>query len=174
MTVLEGLENATALVRSPSTRTAEMMNEHNKFNQTINDDLLRNSSLSGRRINLCRRFLIEDCYRLAALIYISAIAKFVKGTQIESECLMRHLRSGLIDPATDWAFPVEMVLRLLLGGGMVHSQANVYYVLQLMDISTTLDWDAWKAIRDTLGEYFLHADICAGGHQSFWLYIEDN
>jgi len=112
MTVLEGLENATASVRSPSTSTAEMVNEHSRFSQTINDDLLRNSSMPERRINLYRRSMIEDCYRIAALIYISAIAKFMKDGQIESERLIQHLRSELIDPSTDWAYPVEMMLRL--------------------------------------------------------------
>lgn len=169
MIVLEGLQNTTALVRSPSKGTAEMMNEHSRFSQTINDDLLRISSMPEMRNNVYRRFMIEDCFRIAALIYLSTVAKFAKDGQIESEPLLQHLRSKLIDTSTDWAHPVEMILRLLLGGGKVHSQESVYYVLLLMDISITLDWDCWKNIRDRLREYFLHAGICAGVHQSLWL-----
>jgi len=82
---------------------------------------------------------------------------------------LQHLQMKLIDASTDWGHSVEMILRLLMGGGRVHSSENIYYVMQLMDLAVTMNWSAWKFVRDALLDYLLHAEICAGVHQDLWL-----
>jgi hypothetical protein len=171
MIILEGLRNATALIVDPSNR--ERHQQHSGFMQKINDDLIQILSPPPKCTTPFRRFLIEDSFRLATLIYLSIIPKVVIGRQIDCEVLLEHIRLKLIDSSTDWGGTIEMILKLLVAGGDVHSQPNVYYVVQLMDLLLPLDWSAWKLVRDTLLDFLLHAEICSGVHQDLWLYRID-
>jgi len=167
MIILEELRNATALIVDPLNK--ERHQQHFGFVQKINDDLIQMLSPPPKCTTPFRRFLIEDSFRLCALIYLSIAPKVVIGIQIDSEALLDHIRLKLIDPSTDWGGTIEMILKLLVAGGKVHSQQNVYYVTQLMDLLLPLDWSAWKFVRDTLLDFLLHAEVCSGIHQDLWL-----
>lgn len=88
---------------------------------------------------------------------------------LDCDLFLSHLHLNVLDASTDWGQSIGMILRLLMGGGRVHSQENVCYVMQLMDFAVTMNWATWKFVRDTLLVYSLHAEICAGIHQSLWL-----
>lgn len=169
MIILEGLENATQLTQIEAASDSERLEKHTTFLQHVNDDLLRTLSLPAKTTNVFRRFLIEDSFRLAALIYLSGIVHCIRDGVLDCELFLQHLHLKVLDASTDWGQSIEMILRLLMGGGRVHSQENVYYVMQLMDFSVTMNWSAWKFVRDALLDYLLHAEICAGVHQSLWL-----
>jgi hypothetical protein len=167
MIILEGLRNATALIVDLSNK--ERHQQHYNFVQKINHDLIQLLSPPPKCTTPFRRFLIEDSFRLSALIYLSIVPKVVIGGQIDCEVVLEHVRPKLIDSSTDWGGTIEMILKLLIAGGNVHSQSNVYYVVQLMDLLLPLDWSAWKFVRDTLLDFLLHAEICSGVHQDLWL-----
>jgi hypothetical protein len=167
MIILEGLRNATALIIDPSNK--ERHQQHSSFVQKIDGDLIQILSPLPKCTTPFRRFLIEHSFRLAALIYLSIAPKVVIGGQIDCEVLLEHIRVKLIDPSTDWGGTIEMILKLLMAGGNVHSQTNVYYVVQLMDLLLLLDWSAWKFVRDTLLDFLLQAEVCSGVHQDLWL-----
>ncbi|PVH82311.1 hypothetical protein DL98DRAFT_143460 [Cadophora sp. DSE1049] len=169
MIILDGLENATLLTQEGLPDDPEQLQKYTIFLQHINDDLLRTLALPSKTTNVFRRFLIEDSFRLAALIYLSGITNCLVGGVLNCELFLSHLHLKILDPSTDWGHSIGMILRLLMGGGRVHSQENVYYVMQLMDMSVTMNWSAWKFVRDTLLDYLLHAEVCTGLHQSLWL-----
>jgi hypothetical protein len=167
MIILEALLNATTLIIDPSNKKRHQ--QHSAFVQKINDDLILLLSPSPKTTIPFRRFLIEHCFRLAALIYLSIVPKVVIGGQIDCEAFLEPVRLNLIDSSTDWGGIIEMILKLLISGGNVHSQKNVYFVVQLMDILLPLDWSAWKFVRETLLDFLLHDEVCSGVHQDLWL-----
>jgi hypothetical protein len=165
--ILEGLCNATALIVDPTDK--ERQQQHSCFVQKINENLIQILTRPPKYTTPFRRFLIEDSFRLCALIYLSIVPKVVIGGQIDCEVLLEHIRLKLIDPSTDWGGTIEMILKLLIAREDVHSQLNVYYVARLMDLLLPLDWSAWKFVRDTLLDFLLHAEVCSGVHQDLWL-----
>jgi hypothetical protein len=167
MIILEFLSNATALIIDPSNK--ERHQQHSGFVQKLNDDLIQMLSPPPKCTTPFRRFLIEDSFRLAALIYLSIVPKVVIGGQLDCQVLLEHIQLKLIDSSTDWGGTIEMILKFLVAGVNVHSQPNVYYVVQLMDLLLPLDWSAWKFVRDTLLDFLLHAEVCSGVHQDLWL-----
>ncbi|KAG4432121.1 hypothetical protein IFR05_012395 [Cadophora sp. M221] len=168
MIILEGLENATQLAQEIP-QDPEKLQKHTSFLKNIDDDLLRTLALPSKTTNVFRRFLIEDSFRLAALIYLSGITHCLVEGVLNCDLFLNHLHMKVLDASADWGHSIGMILRLLMGGGRVHSQENVYYVMQLMDLAVIMNWSAWKFVRDTLLDYLLHAEICAGVHQSLWL-----
>jgi hypothetical protein len=54
-----------------------------------------------------------------------------------------------------------------MDGGNVHSEENVYYVLQLMDFFITLSWSDWKIARDTLLDFLLMMRFVPGNCKIF-------
>jgi hypothetical protein len=167
MIILEGLRNATALIIDPTNK--ERHQQHYNFVQKINHDLIQLLSPPPKCTTPFRRFLIEDSFRLTALIYLSIVPKVVIGGQINCEVVLEHVRLKLIDSSTDWGGTIEMILKLLIAGGNVRSQQNVYYVVQLMDLLLPLNWSVWKFVRNTLLDFLLHAEVCSGVHQDLWL-----
>jgi hypothetical protein len=165
--ILEGLRNATALIIDPTNK--ERHQQHSGFVQKINHDLIQLLSPPPKCTTPFRRFLIEDSFRLTALIYLSIVPKVVIGGQINCEVVLEHVRLKLIDSSTDWGGTIEMILKLLIAGGNVRSQQNVYYVVQLMDLLLPLNWSVWKFVRNTLLDFLLHAEVCSGVHQDLWL-----
>ncbi len=169
MIILESLGNATLLFRDPAHVKSKLQQELNTFANQLNDDLTRILAPIPRCTTPFRRFLIEDSFRLAALIYISAMSKGFPNWGAGCEKVLELVTSELLDNTSDWSHTVQMIFHLLVTGGKTHSQENIYYVLQLMDIFVTLDWDACKTIRDRLQDYLLYAKICAGKYQDLWL-----
>jgi hypothetical protein len=113
--------------------------------------------------------LIEDCFRLAALIYISGVPKNFSDWRSGCDRFIRHLEPKLIDTTKSWGECIKLILKLLVAGGSVHSDEIAYYVLQLMDLFITLSWSDWKLARDTLLNFLLHDEICEGATQDFWV-----
>lgn len=167
MIILNGIETSTALILDPSNQFREL--EHSRFVKEVNNDLVRVLSPHIRRETPFRRMLIEDSYRLAALIYISTLPKMLENGKMSCETVLQQLQPKLVDSSTDWGHTIEMILRHLTGRVKVESQENIYYVLQLMDFSLPLDWSAWKFVRDLLLDFLLHAEVCSGVHQDLWL-----
>jgi hypothetical protein len=169
MIILEGLENTTLLIRQTRGLDKRKLEQHSKFVKKLNDDLNRMIDDPSRQSVPFRRFLIEDSFRLAALIYISGVSKKFPDWQSGCDRFIRHLEPKLIDTTKGWGQCIELILKLLMAGGNVHSEENAYYVLQLMDFFITLSWSDWKIARDTLLDFLLHDEICQGALQDFWL-----
>lgn len=170
--VLDGLESATLLQRSP---TEKRRKDFADFVESLNEDLIRTVVPYPNHTTPSRRYLMEDSYRLAALIYISALCERPAALDWESACevLVHDLNQSLFNFTSDWGYAIEMIIRLVMRGGRVRSQENIYYVLQVMDFSIPMDWHAWKRVRDALFGYLMYAKSCAGVHQDFWVCTMD-
>lgn len=168
MTILGGLEHATSMSSVGLGSDSRHAGRHAAFLMQIDNDLLRTLTLPLKPSNMIRRILIEDCYRLSALIYLSAAPHCIRDSKLDCEIFLPYLYEKLIDPSTGWGQSSERILRLLMDGQSMGSQVVVYHVMQLMDVSVTMGWDAWKSARDLLLDYLLHAEICTGMHQDIW------
>jgi hypothetical protein len=170
--VLDGLESATLLQHSP---TELRRKEFTHFVESLNEDLIRTVVPYPNHTTPSRRYLIEDSYRLAALIYISAICGERMKSDWDNACktFLDDLSSSILDINSDWGYTIEMILRLVMRGGRVRSQENIYYTVQIMNFSIPMDWHEWKGVRDALFGYLINAKICAGSHQDFWVCTMD-
>ncbi|PVH77910.1 hypothetical protein DL98DRAFT_573470 [Cadophora sp. DSE1049] len=167
MILLGNLENATTLIRTKSMDRARL-EQHTSFVAKLNSDLIRILSLPTSQTTPFRRFLIEDSFRIACLIYISAICRGYDDWEFQTNITIDELKATLLDDSEAWSVPTEMLLRFLLGGGKAQSQRTVHYVEQLMKMFISLDWNQWKCVKDTLLSYFLSAEMCAGPLQDLW------
>jgi len=168
MIILEGLENTTALIRPSRGLDKRRLEQHSKFVTKLNDELNRMTDNPSRQSVPFRRFLIEDSFRLAALIYISGVSKKFPDWQGGCDKLIHHLHPKLIDTTKSWGQCIELILKVLMAGGNVHSEEIALYVLQLMEYFITLSWGDWKLARDLLLDFLLHDKICGGALQDFW------
>lgn len=121
---------------------------------------------------------MEDSYRLAALIYVSALCESETGSvkrawNEKCETLVNDLCTDILDYDANWAYGVKMMVQLIMRGGKARSCENVNYVLQLLEHSMGMDWCAWKLVRDRLSDYLTLAEACKGVHQDFWLCTKD-
>lgn len=167
MILIGNLENATTLIRLKSMDKTKLQ-RHTDFVARLNADLIRVLSKPLGTTTPFRRFLIEDSFRLASLMYISAICKSYDDWEIKSNVIIENLKHILLNDSQDWSSIIEMLLRFLMGGGKAQSQKMVHYVEQLMKIFVPLDWNQWKNIRDILLDYFLNSEICSGPLQDLW------
>lgn len=167
MILLGNLENATTLIRTKSMDRAKL-EQHTAFVAKLNSDLMRILSPPTSQTTPFRRFLIEDSFRIACLIYISAICRGYDGWDLQTNITIDELKGSLLDDSQAWSAPTEMLLRFLLGGGKAQSQRTVHYVEQLMKMFVPLDWKQWKGIKDTLLSFFCSAEMCAGPLQDLW------
>ncbi|KAH9215869.1 fungal-specific transcription factor domain-containing protein [Leptodontidium sp. 2 PMI_412] len=167
MILLENLENATTLIRAKSMDKSKL-EQHTNFVAKLNSDLIRILSPPTSKTTPFRRFLIEDSFRLACLIYISAICRSYGDWESQSNVAIEELKGALLNDCQSWSVAVEMLARFLLGGGKAMSQRTVHYVEQLMKLFVPMDWCQWKSVRDMLLAHFLSADMCAGPLQDLW------
>jgi len=168
MILIGGLENATSLIRLQTMEKSKLQ-RYTDFVAKLNSDLIRILSKPSKKTTPFRRFLIEDSFRIASLIYISAICKNYDDWNIQSDATILKLKKTLLDASQNWAYLIEMLLSLLMSGGKAQSQKTAHYVEQLMKVFVPLDWSKWKKIRDTLLNHFLSADLCLGPLQDLWL-----
>lgn len=169
MILLEEVENATAVIGMRRLDEGGLK-RYTAFVAKLNSDLIRILSPSTTKTTPIRRFLIEDSFRLACLIYLSTISKSSSHSDPESwnEAAIDDLKGAVLDDGQIWSDAVEMLVRFLMGGGKAMSQRTVHVVEQLMKMFVSLDWNQWKNIRDVLLAYFLSADACAGPLQDLW------
>lgn len=157
MIILDELQHTPSIIRT------------SKFVIRLNEELGRMIDDSSKQSVPFRRFLIEDSFRLAALIYISGLSTKETEGQSEREIFLQRLQLKLFDSTKGWGHHIALIVKLLMEGGDVNSEENVYNVLQLMDFFITLSWRHWKLTRDTLLYFFLHDEKCAGPLQEFWV-----
>lgn len=169
MILLEGLENATTIKLSVDVVDDSTLIENEAFVNGINHELVRILTPHPKHTIRFRRVLIEDCYRLGALIYISGLGDLTTKSDWDREAFLQDVSSVLLDLSKDWGQSIAEMVALLVRGGKAQSQDNINFIDQLADISVTLDWSNWKVIRDQLLAYLLHSEVCAGKQQDLWL-----
>lgn len=167
--LLEGLENATALCQITPSIDKKRLKNHTNFVRKLNEDLIRILSRQTRQTTPFRRFLIEDSFRLVALIYISALCKDLPNWTDHCDNFVDAVKLELIPDTGDWGKVVLKILQSLMARRDVHEKENVDLVVQLMDIAVPLDWSAWLRIRDRLRKFLLEEEVCAGKYQDLWL-----
>jgi hypothetical protein len=146
--LLDGLENAASVIRLHSMDKSKL--QYTKFVAKLNSDLIRILTKTSERTTPFRRLFIEDSFRIACLIYISAICKNHEDWETLSDFIVQRLKTLPIGISVDWGYWIEMILRLLMSGGKVRSQMTIHYVVQLMEFFVTLTWSDWKRARDAL------------------------
>lgn len=169
MILLEGLENATTIKLAVDDVDRSKLTEHEAFVEGVNKDLTRILTPHQKHTIRFRRVLIEDCYRLAAIIYISGLGEPDNSADWDCEIFLQHVSSLLLDLSTGWGQSIAKMIGLLMKGGKAQCQENIDCIDQLADVSVTLDWTDWKNIRDKLLAYLLYSDVCAGKQQDLWL-----
>ena len=167
MILIGNLENATTLIREKSMEKSKL-EQHTNFVAKLNSDLIRILSPPSGKTTPYRRFLIEDSFRIASLMYISAICRSYDDWESQSNTTIDKLKSSLLDDSQSWANAIEMLLRLLMSGGKAQSRKTIHYVEQLMKLFVPLDWSQWQNIREELLTFFLSSDLCSGPLQDLW------
>jgi hypothetical protein len=169
MIILESLENATTLCQITPTIDRKRLKVHTAFVQKLNEDLIRILSPSTRQTTPFRRFLIEDSFRLMAMIYISALCKDLPNWSTLCNNFLQAVELRLVADIKDWGQVVSKIIQRLINMKDVNEKENVELVVQLMDIAILLDWNAWMKIRERLRKFLLEEKVCAGKYQDLWL-----
>lgn len=119
---------------------------------------------------VARRCLIQEVWRLAAAICISAVTRFrlSRGDQAEAVAKFRQRLSALLDTKMEWGNVIEELALFFLHGQSLETMKSTERLKLLMIMSISLTLDNWRTVKQRLLHFLVLEDICQGRLQNLW------
>jgi hypothetical protein len=115
-----------------------------------------------------RRCLIQEVWRLAAIICISAASRLYHPDLAGVMGKFLQKLHALIDTTIEWGNMIQVLVLSLLDGRTMETLENTEQLSSLMTLSISLTWENWRTVKLRLLHFLVQEDICQGPLQNLW------
>jgi hypothetical protein len=119
---------------------------------------------------VARRCLIQEVWRLGAIICISAVSRFRLSQADQAKWIAKFQQRfrALLSTKMEWGNMIEVLALSLLLGQSLETIKSTERLNSLMIMSISLTLETWRTVKQRLLHFLVLEDICQGRLQNLW------
>lgn len=159
--LFEGMHQLTSLAQSG----ADYILDKPEFLIQTEAELYKTVCLPDTEGVRSRRRHTHQSLLILPLIYMALVSEY-EGPS--AELFLYRFQKILLGDGACWGEAVANLFRTLLTGEPWESKLFGLQISLLVDVCTTLEWSAWRDIKNALLQFFIYDSACHGPLQESW------